>query len=96
VAEFSVKKPAQFWVKINRLWINAPLEGSLLDVDHPDSGVTIVRKSTVILFLSARAMLHGQNRNCRVFAEIIQNPAGHAERNPNVQREINGMGFVQD
>lgn len=28
------------------LWTNAPLEGSLLDADHPRSGVTIARRST--------------------------------------------------
>jgi hypothetical protein len=41
------------------------------------------RVPLVILFQSVRAMLHGRDQNCRVSPQIIQNPAGHGEKNSN-------------
>lgn len=49
-------------------------------VDHVDKS----RAQQVILFQRARAMLQGQNQNCRVWPQIIQNPAGQDEKHRNV------------
>jgi len=49
-------------------------------IDHIDQ----TRTQQIILFLSARAVLHGQNRNCRVSPEIIRKPAGHGEKKHSV------------
>jgi hypothetical protein len=45
-------------------------------VDHVDQS----RTQQIILFGRARTVLHGQNQNCRVSPQIIQNPAGHGEK----------------
>ena len=60
-------------------------------IDHIDQ----TRTQQIILFLSARTVLHGQNRNCKVSAQIMQNLGVKSEKNQISLQEINDMGLVQ-
>jgi hypothetical protein len=53
------------------------------------------RAQQIVLFPAARAVPHGQNRNCRVSPQTIQNPAGHGEKTATLHRKIKSISVFQ-